>query len=134
MHPHPFDQPPESDIDYKQPIQNKNLEAIEKSLSDTFKIFKNFKIGNYYVDLYLEEFNLVIDQIHLDNNFDIESDDYKLNFIKSELACEIIRFNPYSSNFSIFMVIGSIFKYILSQKTKQLIEKDHKIKLLKDQF
>jgi len=115
-------------------LKDKNLQTIEKIISGTTNVYKNFKVGEYHVDLYLEEYNLVVECIHASKYLDVRSDDKRTNFIKSELWCEFIRFNSLCDNFSISDVVGDIFKFILTKKNQQLEEKDHKIKLLKQQF
>jgi very-short-patch-repair endonuclease len=114
-----------------------HLEAIEQSFSVV--MFKQFKVGSYRVDLYIEEYDLVVEcdeYNHRDR--DPQKEKEREEFIRSELGCEFIRFNPDCKNFSIFKVIRSIHKFILERETRELqtvIEKKNKkIKLLKAQL
>lgn len=115
-----------------------HLEAIEQSFSEV-AMFKQFKVGTYRVDLYIEEYDLVVECDEYNHrNRDPQKEKEREEFIRSELDCEFIRFNPDCKNFSIFKVIGSIHKFILERETRKLqttIEKKNKkIKLLKAQL
>jgi very-short-patch-repair endonuclease len=115
-----------------------HLEAIEQSFSEV-EMFKQFKVGRYRVDLYIDEYDLAVEcdeYNHRDR--DPRKEKEREEFIRSELDCEFIRFNPDCKNFSIFKVIGIIHKFILERETRKLqttIEKKNKkIKLLKAQL
>jgi very-short-patch-repair endonuclease len=102
-------------------------------------MFKQFKVGRYRVDLYIDEYDLAVEcdeYNHRDR--DPRKEKEREEFIRSELDCEFIRFNPDCKNFSIFKVIGIIHKFILERETRKLqttIEKKNKkIKLLKAQL
>jgi very-short-patch-repair endonuclease len=92
-----------------------HLEAIEKTFSKV-NMYKQFKVGRYRVDLYVEEYNLVVEcdeYNHSDRNPKEEKE--RECFIKSELGCDFIRFNPDSKDFSIFSVLGDIHQHILNK-------------------
>ena len=115
-----------------------HLEAIEQSFSEV-EMFKQFKVGKYRVDLYIEEYDLVVECDEYNHSErDPQKEKEREEFIRSELDCEFIRFNPDCKNFSIFKVIGNIHKFILGRETEKLqttIEKKNKkIKLLKAQL
>ena len=115
-----------------------HLEAIEQSFSEV-EMFKQFKVGTYRVDLYIEEYDLVVECDEYNHSErDPQKEKEREEFIRSELDCEFIRFNPDCKNFSIFKVIGNIHKFILGRETEKLqttIEKKNKkIKLLKAQL
>jgi very-short-patch-repair endonuclease len=115
-----------------------HLEAIEQSFSEV-EMFKQFKVGTYRVDLYIEEYDLVVECDEYNHSQrDPQKEKEREEFIRSELDCEFIRFNPDCKNFSIFKVIGNIHKFILERETRKLqtvIEKKNKkIKLLKAQL
>jgi very-short-patch-repair endonuclease len=129
-----------------------HLEAISKSFPDVEK-YTQFKVGPYRVDMYIEDYDLVIEcdeYNHRDR--DPQEEKEREKFIISELNCEFIRFNPDQKNFSIFEVIATIHKFILEktiatkdetirQKDETIRRKDETInkykrknKLLKDQI
>jgi hypothetical protein len=71
-----------------------HTEAIQKCFPNV-EIYKQFKVGKYRVDLYFEEYNLVVEcdeYDHRDRN--PKEEVIREAFIKSELDCEFIRFNP----------------------------------------
>jgi len=115
-----------------------HLEAIERTFSH-LKMFKQFKVGRYRVDLYIEEYDLVIECDEYDHKYrDPNAEKTREEFIRRELACYFIRFNPNYKGFSIFSVIGDIHRFIFDKSVNQkdlIIEKKNiKIKLLRDQL
>jgi very-short-patch-repair endonuclease len=133
-----------------------HLEAIQKCFPDV-EMYKQFRVGKYRVDLYLEEYNLVVEcdeYNHRDR--DPKEEAVREAFIKSKLDCEFVRFNPDRKGFSVFEVIAEIHQFIIAEKDrvmekavaekdrameKAVVEKDRiikdnnrKIKLLKAQL
>lgn len=100
--------------------EHDHLEAITQSFSEV-QSYTQFKVGQYRVDLYMEDYDLIIEcdeYNHRDR--DPQREQEREDFIKSELGCEFIRFNPDCKNFSIFKVIASIHNFILSKETEKL--------------
>lgn len=100
--------------------EHNHLEAITQSFPDV-QSYPQFKVGRYRVDLYMEDYDLVIEcdeYNHRDR--DPQREQEREDFIKSELGCKFIRFNPDCKNFSIFKVIASIHKFILFKETEEL--------------
>jgi very-short-patch-repair endonuclease len=133
-----------------------HLEAIQKCFPKV-EMYKQFRVGKYRVDLYLEEYNLVVEcdeYNHRDR--DPKEEAVREAFIKSKLDCEFVRFNPDRKGFSVFEVIAEIHQFIIAEKDrvmekavaekdrameKAVVEKDRiikdnnrKIKLLKAQL
>lgn len=82
------------------------------------------RVGDYRIDLYLPEYNLAIECDEFghkdrDENYEIEREEY----IKKELGCKFIRFNPDSEMFKISDIICSINKHIVfSLQSPQVVE------------
>jgi very-short-patch-repair endonuclease len=96
--------------------EHRHLEAIEKTFSDV-DMFKQFKVGRYRVDLYIEKYNLVVECDEYDHTkYNRREEEERELFIRSELGCDFIRFNPDAKEFSIFSVLGDIHKHILKNK------------------
>jgi very-short-patch-repair endonuclease len=115
--------------------EHEHLEAIEKTFSEV-KMYKQFRVGRYRVDLYIEEYNLVVECDEYNHtNYNRREEEERELFIKSELGCcDFIRFNPDAKEFSIFSVLGDIHKHILKIKDEIIDRQSHKIKLLKEQL
>lgn len=115
-----------------------HLEAIEKTFSKV-NMYKQFKVGKYRVDLYIEEYNLVVecDEYNHSNRNPQEEKEREL-FIKEELECDFVRFNPDAKNFSIFSVLGDVHQYLLNKKIEEkdtvIASQAQKIKLLREQL
>ena len=94
--------------------------AIVKTLSH-LKTYTQFKVGQYRLDLYIPKYNLAIECDEFNHsNRDPEYEEQRESFIKNELNCEFIRFNPDAKNFSTYDVIGEILKHIEKSKDQHL--------------
>ncbi len=72
-----------------------------------------YKVGNYMIDLYFKKEKIAIecDEFdHRDRNQDYEKE--RENYIKKELNCKFIRFNPDAEDFCIFKLINKIMQEI----------------------
>jgi very-short-patch-repair endonuclease len=87
------------------------IRIIETSF-DYYKIHKQFTVGKYRVDLYFVDYKLAI-EIDEDNHRKrcsiLESE--REEYIKHELNCKFIRFNPTVPYFNIGTVISQIIKH-----------------------
>jgi hypothetical protein len=105
------------------------LDDIKKAFSH-LKIYENFKVGGYQTDLYIEDYDLVVE-------FD-QKNNTREEFIKSELQCNLIKFDSTATNFSIFNVIAEVHKYIVNKILIDydylLAKRNHTIKILRHQF
>ena len=92
------------------------------------KVIRQCNVLNYYVDLYLPEYNLAIeiDELgHKDRNHEKEM--IRQEKMENDLRCKFIRTNPDRGNYDITVEIGKINKHIAEVK-------DEEINLLKNSF
>ena len=78
---------------------------------------RQFKIGKYKVDLYIEDINIIIecDELgHLDR--DKEYEETRQKFIENE-GYNVIRFNPNDDEFDISSIINIITTLIFEEMT-----------------
>ena len=81
------------------------------------KYIKEYKIEKYRVDLYIPEYDLVIECDENDHKYrDIEYEKDRENYIQDKLKCILIRYDPYSKNFDIFNIIKQINTIIKIQE------------------
>lgn len=109
------------DLNLNHIIKSKEQDTIGKIIN----VFKSlnyktqFPIGNYKIDLYFLDYKLAIE---CDENghqrYNQEKEIERENFIKQQLNCTFIRFNPDLKDFNIFNVIQDIFVYIHNYKNK----------------
>ena len=90
------------------------LSFIMNSFKDITICEPEFNVGKYRVDMYLPEYNIVIecdefDHDDRDDKYEKDREDY----IKRMLNSEIIRFNPDDTGFRISNVINKILKMII---------------------
>ena len=125
-------------IDIIFPGEEAHYVSIIESSFDLFKTEKQYSIGSYIIDLYFPEYKLAIEID--ENNHISRSKDKEIKreeYIKNQLNCSFIRFNPSIKYFNIGIIISQIFKHIkdqqkivLDQQQSLLEEKDDRIKKL----
>jgi len=98
-------------------INNYKFSTIEndtlKCIIDTFtgeNMKKQYKVSNYYIDLYFEDYNLAIecDESHYNKDYD-KNREIEINKI---LKCTFIRYKPFDINFNIFNLLNKIYLHI----------------------
>lgn len=88
------------------------IRAIMKAFKSENMLFQ-YSIGKYRIDLYFTDYNLAIEcdeNGHKDRN--IKKEIKRENFIKKNLKCKFIRYNPDDDSFDIYDIINRIFLYI----------------------
>jgi very-short-patch-repair endonuclease len=99
-------------------INTKIYTSIEtdtlKCIIDTFnneKIFLQYKVNQYRIDLYFEEKKIAIecDESQHNKTNNIIFDKIREDNIKKELDCKFIRYKPYDKNFNIFKLLNEIY-------------------------
>jgi very-short-patch-repair endonuclease len=104
----------------KPPIEIETLNYIKKAFDGEKFIFQ-YNILDFFVDLYLPDYNLVIecDEEHHLKKENILNDlhrELKITFFNKNI--KFIRYKPYDKNFCIFNLINKIYKYIKMIKIK----------------
>lgn len=94
-------------------IESNTVGFIQVILNDIIECKRQYKVGKYYIDLYIPSKKLAIecDEYNhnmYENNKEIEREKY----IKNELQCDFIRFNPCSKHFIFEKFINEILKLI----------------------
>lgn len=87
---------------------------IVECLKDIAQINLQHKVGDYKIDLYIPEYNLAIecDEFGHDDR-DCEYEINREEYIKKELDCKFIRFNPDSELFRISELMNTILREII---------------------
>lgn len=78
---------------------------------------KQYKILQYFVDLYFEKYKIIVecDENHHNSLINKEKDIIREKNIKDELKnCIFIRYNPYKQDFNIFNIINKIYLEIIN--------------------
>ena len=114
-------------------IETNCITLIKMGLPDDTIIRTQYCIDGYFLDMYLPEYNLVIECDEFGHSkYNKDKDNEREKYIKDKLKCEFIRFNPDAKNFNIITVIKEIYKVILIKKNldnlsnKEDIKKDNK--------
>ncbi len=90
---------------------------IKSGLPDDTIIKSQYCIDGYFLDMYLPEYNLVIECDEFGHSkYNKDKDNEREKYIKDKLKCKFIRFNPDAKNFNIITVIKEIYKVILIKK------------------
>lgn len=93
-------------------IENQTIGFIANSFKNIFNVQRQYKIGNYNVDLYFIDHKLVV-ECDENNHYDRNQTDELIRekFIKS-FDNKIIRFNPNAKNFDLSNVLQEIHSII----------------------
>uniref|UniRef100_A0A6C0ITC2 DUF559 domain-containing protein n=1 Tax=viral metagenome TaxID=1070528 RepID=A0A6C0ITC2_9ZZZZ len=92
-------------------IENDTINNIMKAFKSEI-MYKQHKILNYYVDLFIEKYNIIIecDENHHNSLINKKNDLFREENIKNEIInCVFIRYNPYKKDFNIFDIINKIY-------------------------
>ena len=95
--------------------ENDSIEIIMKTFHGE-KMERQFKIGNYRIDLYLPEHKIAVecdefDHIGRDINYEI----FRQKFIEEQLQCTFVRYNPDDKDFDMALVLNKIYRTIIKK-------------------
>ena len=99
-------------IIYKLPIEVETMKNLYEIFLD-YEPELNYRIDNYYIDLYLKKSKIAIEcdeRGHNDRNKKKEIE--RENYLKEKLECKFYRFNPDDKNFKFNNVIKEIIYLI----------------------
>lgn len=92
--------------------ETKTLMMINKSFKN-IKMIREYKIGKYRVDAYMPKYKIAIEcDENNHRNYDNDKEREREEYIKNELDCSFVRYNPTEPNFDIFELINQIFVLI----------------------
>ena len=94
-------------------IEAETTNIIKKTFNGE-EILDQYNVNGYKLDLYFPKYNLAIEcdeRLHLQLQhqlYDIGREEY----IKSQIGCSFIRYNPDAKDFDIYQLLNDIFKHI----------------------
>jgi very-short-patch-repair endonuclease len=95
-------------------IENATVGFICESIHGIVEFERQYKIGHYYVDVYLPKYNIVIECDEFGHSsYDIHEEMMREEYIKTQLKCHFIRFDPCSKDFQLSKLLHSILKIIV---------------------
>lgn len=99
-------------------LENQTIGFIENSYKNIIEVFRQYKFGEYFVDLYFPFYKLVIECDELnhedrDENYEREREEYI-----SKLGNTFIRFNPTDISFDLSIILNDINKILFKNKSK----------------
>ena len=87
---------------------------IKMALPDDININYQYCVDSYFVDMYLPDYNLVIECDEFGHSkYNKNKDKEREEYIKNKLKCDFIRFNPDNENFNILIIIKQIYEKII---------------------
>ena len=123
------------------PTNRKCLTKEQQTLSTITDVFKTekfedqYKVGNYYIDLYFTEHKIAVECDELGHNDrKPHKERERMDYINEQLDindCHWIRFNPDEYKFDISKVIGQIYRKI--DEIKEIKLKEEYLKLLEEE-
>jgi very-short-patch-repair endonuclease len=94
------------------------------------KCYKQFRVGSYYIDLYIPEHNLAIEcDEHNHRDRDQEHEKERQQYIEDKLKCQFFRFDPDSKNFNIYKLVRNVENFLKNKETQKLNEEIEKLKI-----
>lgn len=101
--------------------ESSTLDVIEASIRGFTNCSRQFVVGSYKVDMYLKDLKIAIEcdeRGHADRDKWLES--LRQEEIENRLGCRFMRYNPHATDFNVGIVINSIFKEIMSERSTSL--------------
>lgn len=98
-------------------LENSTIGFLCNSLKNITDAYRQYKVGLYYVDLFIPKINIVVEcdeDGHKGRNAIYEQT--REEFIKTKLGCEFIRFNPNDKSFDLSVIINKIFILLIGLK------------------
>jgi len=73
-----------------------------------------YKVDEYYIDLYFPEFLLAIEcnELHHNNMLNKQNDAIRKAYITKKLGCRFLVFNPFDKNFNLFKLLNDIYIHL----------------------
>lgn len=91
------------------------IDCIMKVFTTNRMIETRYKVENYIVDMYVPDFDLVIEVTRLyRSNYDFNYENKRRHYIKDKLNCEFFTFDPHKPGFDIFNLISEIHEMFSS--------------------
>jgi very-short-patch-repair endonuclease len=108
-----------NDVDIKNPllmsVETASLGFIQDVFKDVIEMKRQFKVGKYYIDLYIPKFKLAIEcDEYGHQTYSVAAETTRQKFIEDTLGCKFIRFDPCDSNFDITQLMNTIMKELFS--------------------
>ena len=90
-----------------------NMKAISRCIP--FASIPQFRVGKYRIDLYFPDIHLAVECCENRHaTYDLHEDLERKQFIRDQLHCRIIEYDPYAFQFSVFDVVRSIVDELVS--------------------
>ena len=98
-------------------LENSTIGFLCNSLKNITDAYRQYKVGSYYVDLYIPKLNIVVECDEDGHKGRNAMDEHiREEFIKAKLGCEFIRFNPNNKRFDLSEIINKIFILLIELK------------------
>lgn len=103
-----------TDIIRVERVETAYLQDIIDALPSSIESIKEFKIGTYRIDLYIPKYKIAIECDEYNHkSYEPSKEMEREKFIKEQLGCEFVRFNPNVKGFRVVNVIRDILNKIL---------------------
>lgn len=98
------------------PIETATLDFIMRAF-DGEQMTKQFKFGVYSVDLFFNDYNIVVECDEDNHKFAQGQDEHRQEYIECKFGCSFVRYRPQEKgDDALSYAINSIFKLILKAK------------------
>jgi hypothetical protein len=98
-------------------IEGSTVGFIDECFKNITNTYRQYRIGNYFIDLYFIKFKLAIECDEFGHkNYNNINESIRQTYIEDQLKCVFIRFDPTTPDFSLPLVISKINKHIFDYK------------------
>lgn len=94
-------------------VETAYLQDVIDVLPSSIEYVREFKIGKYRIDLYLPKYKIAIECDEYGHK-GYKDEEIREQFIRQQLDCKFVRFNPHEEGFSILHVIKTLLEEIFS--------------------
>lgn len=92
-------------------VENATIGFIEECYRGVIEMKRQYKVGAYYVDLYIPEYKIAMECDEYDHrDYNEAAEKEREEYIKEKLGCEFIRFNPTTRGFCLASVMNELHK------------------------
>ena len=105
-------------IGHKYILKESDTTYTIQKVCEGISMKRQFSIGSYRIDVYFPEYKLAIEcDEHDHKDRDIDYEIRRQKFIKDQLNCKFICYNPDAKDFMIESVLNTIFQYICQKSS-----------------
>lgn len=99
-------------------MESNTVGFLQFILQDIVVTHRQYKCGKYRIDMYIPSIRLAIEcDEFLHKDYDAEQEEKRESYIKQQLSCDFLRFDPCHQNFKFEIFIKTVIKEVFTRHT-----------------